>query len=163
MDTRTLLLAAADLVSQGWTQGAMARDAHGNRLTGGVSLYNEAGDEPTTPEPVCWCAFGVIAHVARLHGADDTGDTGALSALTRYVGCHAIGPWNDASAQTQANVVRTMRACAESLAPPVAAEPDNLPELRIDLTDPDKGAGFGCHISAVSEPMRSMIERAANL
>lgn len=99
-----VLLAAAELVERGWTQGALARKADGTR----VPIYSR--------HAVSFCAIGAISRVAK-RGVDHNRDDAALalSRVTRGTRGRLISEWNDAPNQTAANVAATMRRVAREL------------------------------------------------
>lgn len=107
---------AADLVAEGWTQGAMAR--------------NELGEDtyPTDPRAVCWCALGAVfgacapnedgdvaAHAIRELGARLVRDPANGCDKCVWGAYDAIVHWNDASRGPAAEIARTMREAAQEL------------------------------------------------
>ncbi len=85
-ETAEVLRKARALVEEGWTQGAMSRDARGYK-----SLTSTAA-------PVCFCAIGAIQE------ADPKSCLAAATALGRIVGGSIID-FNDAPGRTQQEVI----------------------------------------------------------
>lgn len=95
-----VLDAAADLLEKpkGWTQGAYARDADGRD----VNPYEKWRP---SPEAVCFCLYGALAHVASQAGMEKTPFLVDPLPSTK---------WNDTPGRTQSEVVAALRAAATS-------------------------------------------------
>lgn len=64
-----------------WTQGALARDANGEKCY------------PADPEAVCWCLVGAVLRI------DFCGQSERLRKLESIIVCY-VNDWNDAPART---------------------------------------------------------------
>ena len=108
-----VLRKAADLIepAEAWTQNAFSRNHDGTT--------DEAnGDAPAADNPVCWCAMGAIAFIAKIdpndwHAWKISGANDASKAMETYVS-GPVGDWNDAPERTQAEVVAALRAAADA-------------------------------------------------
>ena len=102
LQTLETLRSARALVARGWTQQAMARDAHGVQLIGG----NIHPDGHETATPCAWCAWGAICAAAPEGDARETAKDAAREALRDAVGgWSSVGGWNDKPERTQAEVL----------------------------------------------------------
>ena len=91
-----VLSRAADILEQGWTQDALARDAQGNEVN------------PLSTEATCWCAIGAIIK-ARTELWFHSGGTAAL--VQRHLGT-LINRVNDVDTMTAEKMVSHLRAAA---------------------------------------------------
>jgi hypothetical protein len=99
-----LRAAVAAVLAQGWTQGALARDAVGQEV------------EPDSPDAVCWCLIGAMQrgagptypNYAALRDTlrQDLGIRREFEALGEEV---TLTRWNDTPGRTQAEVVALVR------------------------------------------------------
>ncbi len=119
MNTSEVLLAAAELVEQGWTQDAFARDIEGN-----------AQFDVCATGACCFCADGAIRRALNYVYISATDDDEemlglAIAALDRVIDPEAtemqhnkpfgrVHTWNDAPGRTQAEVVAKLREAAEN-------------------------------------------------
>jgi hypothetical protein len=89
-ETIEVLRRARGYVEQGWTQGALARDAHGAiALTGGRNA-------------TCWCCHGALDRAER---HSDEVRMAAATALRSAIGTPNVSRWNDAPGRTQAEAL----------------------------------------------------------
>ncbi len=113
-EVAAVLRAAADLIEPPgrWTQRFSARDVKGS----------PAG--PTSPEAVCWCAYGALMKVSidlRVNDvcAAQSACHRALSLFPRpgvpvsYATFSSVPEFNDARGRTQAEVLQLLRKAAE--------------------------------------------------
>lgn len=99
--TKDILLKAAEIVEQGWTQGEMARTAEDSKC--GVS----------NPNACKFCMSGAIVRAVK--EAQDGNYRRAIAAanlLVQRKGYPSMPHFNDASARTQAEVAAALREAA---------------------------------------------------
>jgi hypothetical protein len=103
--------AAALIEPEGaWTQGAFSRNYDGSA--------DLTEDENAASEPVCWCALGAIAQIARADPnapfvfSDGKKLTQQAAAHLRILAGHAIDDWNDEPNRKQTEVVEALRKAA---------------------------------------------------
>lgn len=96
-----ILERAADRLSKpdAWTQGALARDANGEKV------------EPESPAAVCWCLSGALmAEIPIAHGEDFCN---AIDALERVLpGSRIVPLYNDRKSRRKSQVVAKLREAA---------------------------------------------------
>lgn len=97
---------AAELIEHGgWTQGAEARDANGNK----VSALSDFA--------CSWCAMGALRRVAdstRLTGADKIAVIAGLP-LTPILSLHPLATFNDDRDRTKEEVINLLREAGTKL------------------------------------------------
>lgn len=110
---RGLLLRAGELLSQGWSQGADARDAQGAP----VDAWSSAA--------ASWSLLGALVAVLEVEAAtrgelplDEL--AAALDALARLIEMDSLTSWNDAPGRRQAEVLSVVDAAAAAYVPPPA-------------------------------------------
>lgn len=115
-DERDLLLKAASIVEEGWTQGAMFRDKSDNTLSEHLTLSGET--ETIWSHVATVCASGAIAKAVHQLGVPGHIRINAINLLSFYIsdayGMSIIPWWNDDINRTKEEVAEAMRLAASA-------------------------------------------------
>lgn len=95
---------AAEIVDQGWCQGALARDAQGCRLEGSAAVVDH-------PSAAAWCAQGAYL----LASLQITGKIGWCLLFPPPPGGHSWADFNDTPGRTAAEVSAALRLSANTV------------------------------------------------
>lgn len=97
MTPAEILLAAADVIEDGWIADPVAIDAHGRDVF------------PTHADAIAWSVAGAISRVS----PDIASALEAVAAVSRSLRIDGIGSWERELGRTQSEVAAALRKAAE--------------------------------------------------